>query len=169
MKKHSLTLSQKRTVNGYLFILPWLVGFVVFYVRSLFMTVQFSLSELTYIPQNTNYCVTIPFIAYGTNGYSVRGTVLISVTLSAVSEVYTPMLRGSSVVMPASYISSAVTSATITTTNVCSLATRAPGAATTTGITLNRSAAGKTPAVSLIVHRCSATRHCRATSRRTAA
>ncbi len=76
---------------------------------------QFSLSELTYIPQNTNYCVTIPFIAYGTNGYSVRGTVLISVTLSAVSEVYTPMLRGSSVVMPASYISSAVTSATITT------------------------------------------------------
>lgn len=47
MKKHSLTLSQKRTVNGYLFILPWLVGFAAFYVRSLFMTIQFSLSELT--------------------------------------------------------------------------------------------------------------------------
>ncbi len=47
MKKNRLSLSQKRTVNGYLFILPWLVGFVVFYVRSLFMTVQFSLSELT--------------------------------------------------------------------------------------------------------------------------
>ena len=47
MKKLSLTLSQKRTVNGYLFILPWLVGFAAFYVRSLFMTIQFSLSELT--------------------------------------------------------------------------------------------------------------------------
>ncbi len=47
MKRHSLTLSQKRTVNGYLFILPWLVGFAAFYVRSLFMTIQFSLSELT--------------------------------------------------------------------------------------------------------------------------
>ncbi len=46
-KKHSLTLTQKRTVNGYLFILPWLVGFAVFYVRSLFMTIQFSLSDLT--------------------------------------------------------------------------------------------------------------------------
>lgn len=46
-KKHSLTLTQKRTVNGYLFILPWLVGFAAFYVRSLFMTIQFSLSDLT--------------------------------------------------------------------------------------------------------------------------
>ncbi len=46
MKKRSLTLSQKRTVNGYLFILPWLVGFCVFYIRSLFMTIQFSLSDL---------------------------------------------------------------------------------------------------------------------------
>lgn len=34
-------------MNGYLFILPWLVGFAAFYVRSLFMTIQFSLSELT--------------------------------------------------------------------------------------------------------------------------
>ncbi len=46
MKKRSLTLQQKRTVNGYLFILPWLVGFCVFYIRSLFMTIQFSLSDL---------------------------------------------------------------------------------------------------------------------------
>ena len=46
-KNHSLTLTQKRTVNGYLFILPWLVGFAAFYVRSLFMTIQFSLSDLT--------------------------------------------------------------------------------------------------------------------------
>lgn len=46
-KKHSLTLTQKRTVSGYLFILPWLIGFLAFYVRSLFMTIQFSLSELT--------------------------------------------------------------------------------------------------------------------------
>lgn len=45
-KKH-LTLAQKQTVSGYMFILPWLVGFIAFYVRSLFMTVQFSLSELS--------------------------------------------------------------------------------------------------------------------------
>jgi ABC-type sugar transport system permease subunit len=32
---------------GYLFILPWLAGFLMFYVRSLFMTGQFSLSVLS--------------------------------------------------------------------------------------------------------------------------
>ena len=55
MKKPRLTLSQKRTINGYLFILPWLVGFACFYVRSLFMTIQFSLSELTMDVVNGGY------------------------------------------------------------------------------------------------------------------
>lgn len=55
MKKPILTLSRKRTINGYLFILPWLVGFLCFYVRSLFMTVQFSVSELTMDVVNGGY------------------------------------------------------------------------------------------------------------------
>lgn len=55
LKKPRLSLSQKRTINGYLFILPWLVGFLAFYVRSLFMTVQFSLSELTMDVINGGY------------------------------------------------------------------------------------------------------------------
>lgn len=55
MKKQRLTLSQKRTVSGYLFILPWLIGFLAFYVRSLFMTAQFSLSELTMDVVNGGY------------------------------------------------------------------------------------------------------------------
>lgn len=46
MKKKKLTLVRKRMLIGYMFILPWLIGFGVFYVRSLFMTVQFSLSDL---------------------------------------------------------------------------------------------------------------------------
>ena len=54
-KKPGLTLSQKRTINGYLFILPWLVGFLCFYVRSLFLTIQFSLSELTMDVVNGGY------------------------------------------------------------------------------------------------------------------
>lgn len=55
MKKNRLSLSQKRTISGYLFILPWLVGFIVFYLRSLFMTVQFSLSELSMDMVNGGY------------------------------------------------------------------------------------------------------------------
>jgi len=41
-----LTLQKKRSLMGYLFILPWFVGFCIFYLRSMFMTAQFSLSNL---------------------------------------------------------------------------------------------------------------------------
>lgn len=47
MKKNKLTLIQKRSLSGYMFILPWVLGFTFFYIRSLVMTVQFSLSEMT--------------------------------------------------------------------------------------------------------------------------
>lgn len=46
MKKLHLSMAGRRARNGYLFILPWFLGFVLFYLRSLFMTVQFSFSEL---------------------------------------------------------------------------------------------------------------------------
>lgn len=39
-------MTTKRMFNGYLFIMPWLIGFVYFYVRCLAMTINFSLSEL---------------------------------------------------------------------------------------------------------------------------
>lgn len=47
-KKRSL--SQRRAMKGFIFILPWLIGFIWFYVRSLVMTVQFSFSEMTVNP-----------------------------------------------------------------------------------------------------------------------
>ena len=49
-KKSRLTLTRKRSAKGFLFIVPWLIGFLCFYLRSLFQTVQFSLSELTVSP-----------------------------------------------------------------------------------------------------------------------
>ncbi|MGN1179763.1 MAG: carbohydrate ABC transporter permease [Suilimivivens sp.] len=49
-KKKRMSLATRRSINGYLFILPWLIGFIWFYARSLFMSVQFSLSELTVNP-----------------------------------------------------------------------------------------------------------------------
>lgn len=48
--KKRMSLTTKRSVTGYLFILPWLIGFIWFYARSLFMSVQFSLCELTVNP-----------------------------------------------------------------------------------------------------------------------
>ena len=49
-KKKRMSLMTRRSISGYLFILPWLIGFVCFYARSLFMALQFSLSELTVNP-----------------------------------------------------------------------------------------------------------------------
>ena len=38
MKKLHISMAGKRAVNGYLFILPWLLGFLLFYVRSLYLS-----------------------------------------------------------------------------------------------------------------------------------
>ena len=42
-----MSLTTKRSITGYVFILPWLVGFLIFYLRSLIMTANFSLSEIS--------------------------------------------------------------------------------------------------------------------------
>ena len=54
---------------------------------------QHALSELTYIPSGVNYCAQIPFTAYGSGSRSVSGTILISVNLSEVPDVYGPTPR----------------------------------------------------------------------------
>lgn len=46
MKKRRLTLLQKRAITGLLFITPWLIGFIVYYLRSFVLTTQFSLSDI---------------------------------------------------------------------------------------------------------------------------
>ena len=54
MKKKKLTLATKRAIVGLLFISPWLIGFLMFYVRSIFMTIQFSLSNII-VGEGTGY------------------------------------------------------------------------------------------------------------------
>ena len=87
--------------------------------RNLYMspasTSEYALSELTYVPSGSNYCASIPFTAYGTNGQSVTGGILISVTSKAVSEVYGPTPKNTAVNFPASSIAAAVAAATGTT------------------------------------------------------
>jgi hypothetical protein len=75
---------------------------------------QYSLSELTYVPNGKNYCTAITFTAYGTNSLSVSGTFLISVTTNTVSEVYGVTPKNTSVSFSAlsSQLYSAVQSAT---------------------------------------------------------
>lgn len=46
-KKKRLTLMQKRAITGLIFISPWLIGFIAFYVRSIYMTTMFALNDVS--------------------------------------------------------------------------------------------------------------------------
>jgi ABC-type sugar transport system permease subunit len=49
-KKRRLTLENKKSIRGLLFISPFIFGFIFFYLRSLLMTINFSFSE-TIMPE----------------------------------------------------------------------------------------------------------------------
>ena len=45
-KRFRLSYEQRNALYGYRFILPWLIGFIIFYIGSLFNLVEFSLSKI---------------------------------------------------------------------------------------------------------------------------
>ena len=57
-KKKRLSLAHKRMLAGYSFILPWVIGFAVFYLKSIFQTIQFSFSEMAMDAINGGYTLT---------------------------------------------------------------------------------------------------------------
>ena len=73
---------------------------------------EYDLSELTYIHSGSNYCTALTFTGYSSSGTAVSATILISVTASPVSEVYSVTTKGTSVNFPANSVYSAVASAT---------------------------------------------------------
>ena len=72
---------------------------------------QYDLSQFTYLPSGSNYCTTILYNARGTSG-TIIGSILISVTKSAVSEVYGVTPKNTTVSLPASSIYNVVYNAT---------------------------------------------------------
>ena len=72
---------------------------------------QYAMTELTYVPSGVNYCAQIPFTAYGTGSRSVSGTILISVNLDEVPDIYGPTPVNTSVTFPAASIYTAVSQA----------------------------------------------------------
>ncbi len=57
MKKRRLGLVRRRNLSGLIFILPWLLGFVMFYSYQLITTVRYSLSHISF-PDAGGYLVT---------------------------------------------------------------------------------------------------------------
>ena len=64
------------------------------------------------MPSGRNYCTAIPFTAYGTGARIVSGTILISVTSAAVSEIYGVTPKNTPVTFPVSTIYDRVLNAT---------------------------------------------------------
>jgi len=73
-KKKKLTLLQKRSIYGYLFISLWLIGFIIFYVRSLWLTGEFSLSTLTVDPNKAGYTLEFVGMQNYSEAFLVHGT-----------------------------------------------------------------------------------------------
>ena len=46
MKKLSLTIKQRNAITGYLFILPWIIGFLVFTLYPLILSIRLSFNEV---------------------------------------------------------------------------------------------------------------------------
>ena len=57
-KKKKMTLATKRAIVGLLFLSPWIIGFLAFYVRSLIMSIQFSLNTVNIDTANGGYTLT---------------------------------------------------------------------------------------------------------------
>lgn len=74
MKKFRLSLERKRTITGLIFISPWLIGFLAFFIRSIFMTVQFSLCTLTMDTVNGGYHLDWAGIQNYIYAFGVHGT-----------------------------------------------------------------------------------------------
>jgi ABC-type sugar transport system permease subunit len=56
MKKiFRMTLRRKSAISGWLFILPWLIGFVLFFVQPIMQTVRYSTNQLVIGPGGLNY------------------------------------------------------------------------------------------------------------------
>ncbi|HCL02468.1 MAG TPA: sugar ABC transporter permease [Lachnoclostridium phytofermentans] len=62
-KRRKLTLSRKRAIVGLLFISPWLIGFIIFYLRSLIMTIRFGMSVATIEDGGVGYTLTYTGLA----------------------------------------------------------------------------------------------------------
>lgn len=78
-------------------------------------TTQYALTELTYIPTTGNYCASIPFAASGSGGYTVYGSVMISVTTKAIPEIYGVTPKNTAVSFPSPSIVTAVSNGTSST------------------------------------------------------
>ena len=57
-KRKRFSLRHKRMISGYLFVLPFIIGFCIFYIRSLMMTGQFAFSNLEMDIVNGGYILT---------------------------------------------------------------------------------------------------------------
>lgn len=68
--KKKMSLTTKRSITGLLFILPWLIGFLWFYARSLFMSVQYSLSYMEVKPGGG---YTLDFVGFENYLYAFSG------------------------------------------------------------------------------------------------
>jgi ABC-type sugar transport system permease subunit len=90
--KKKMTLLQKRKMTGYLFILPWFIGFLVFYVKSIVMAGHFALSELSMDTVNGGYKLTNVGFENFRYAFQVHGSFKQILTTSIIDMIDVPLI-----------------------------------------------------------------------------
>ena len=65
--KRGLTIKSKRAISGYLFILPFIIGFIAFMIAPLFMSLQMTFSQINAETISQNGFQMISNVGYGTS------------------------------------------------------------------------------------------------------
>lgn len=65
--KRGLTIKAKRAISGYLFILPFIIGFIVFMVAPLFMSLQMTFSQVNSETISKDGFAMVSHVGYGKN------------------------------------------------------------------------------------------------------
>ncbi len=73
-KRMKMSLAKKRAIVGLLFISPWLIGFFLFYLRSLLMTINFSMSTSEIIKGGGGYKLTFVGLENFSYAFTKHGT-----------------------------------------------------------------------------------------------
>lgn len=88
MKKPRIGLVTRREMKGYLFMLPWMIGCVIFFLQPLFTSIRYSLSQITMAATHTEMeFVGLANFKWVFEGYSQFTTAMITHFSSAILQV----------------------------------------------------------------------------------
>lgn len=55
-----ISIEKQKRIYGYVFLVPWIIGLIIFFLKSLLQTIRFSFGEMYITPDNGGYYLAMP-------------------------------------------------------------------------------------------------------------